>query len=140
MKKIILLCLIIAALGSTSCRKLALHGDFSGQWQILTIDYPDGTHVEPQGEYYYCFYRDVAQLTDLNNTRIVANMTYTDDEFVLQFPYEIVERLAPWGIICPDTVDPETKGYSATFTIDRLTSKRLVMTTDMGVTIACRKY
>lgn len=131
---------MIAALSTTSCRKLALHGDFSGQWQILTIDYPDGTHEEPQGEYYYCFYRDVAQLTNISGIRIVANLAYNDDAFVLQFPYERAGRLAPWGITCPDTVDPGMLGYSAGFTIDKLTSKRMVMTTDMGVTITCRKY
>ena len=57
------------ALFATSCRELAQNGDFSGQWQILSIEYPDGTTIDPEGTRYYCIYRDVAQLTAPGGTR-----------------------------------------------------------------------
>lgn len=130
-----------AAFSATSCRELAQNGEFSGQWQVLSIDYPDGTTVDPEGTRYYCIYRDVAQLTAPGNIRITGNLAYDEDNkrFSIQFPYEEVMDLAPWGITAPEGVDPYMLGYTADFTIQTLTSSSLVMTT-RGVVITCRKF
>lgn len=128
--------------GITSCRELAQNGDFSGQWQIQTIEYPDGTTVDPEGTRYYCFYRDVAQLTAPGGTRVTGNLAYDEDagKFAIEFPYEKASYLKSWGITFPDLTDPDTKGVTARFTINALTSERLVMTTEAGAVITCRKW
>lgn len=137
-KTLFIILVLLLAAASTSCRKLALNGDFSGQWQILKIEYADGTVVDPEGQYYYCFYRDVAQLTRtgaaLNYT---ANLAYHEDSFTLQFPYASSEPLGPWGL-ATDPISP--LGFSITLTINELTSSRLVMTTPSGTIITCRKF
>lgn len=130
------------ACGLSSCRELAQNGDFSGQWQIQTMEYPDGTTVDPEGNRYYCFYRDVAQLTAPGGTRITGNLAYNEDAgtFAIDFPYDPPTYLKLWGITFPDTTDPNEKGVTARFTINVLTSERLVMTTEAGVVITCRKW
>ncbi len=143
MKRVIYIALMMVALfSSNACRELAQNGDFSGQWQILSMDYPDGTSVDPEGKYYYCIYRDVAQLTATGGTRVVGNLVYDEDamRFSIQFPYESARGLARWGITFPDTVDPAAKGLTVNFTINHLTSEQLIMTTEMGVVITCRKW
>lgn len=142
-KIIMMLSLAVATiLPSTSCRELAQNGDFSGQWQVLSMDYPDGTTVDPEGTRYYCFYRDVAQLTSQGALRVTGNLVYDEAgrKFSIEFPYEYAVNLAPWGITLPEGVDPMTQGYVAHFTIQTLTESRLVMTTDQGVVITCRKF
>lgn len=146
MKKIISpillgLLIVCSILPVTSCQQLAQNGDFSGQWQFLSIDYPDGTSVNPQGERYLCVYRDVAQLTGPNGVRVTGNLAYDEDagKFSIEFPYECAANLAPWGITAADEVDPDSYGFVASFTIQTLSSSRLVMTTN-GVVITCRKF
>lgn len=142
-QKLSILTLLLTLLSLTSCfKELAQNGDFSGQWQVLSIDYPDGTSVDPQGEYYYCIYRDVAQLTNTQAERVTGNLVYDEDamRFSIQFPYESAAGLAPWGITFPDTIDPATKGLTVNFKINHLTSEQLIMTTEMGVVITCRKW
>ncbi len=132
---------IFAAISATSCRELAQNGDFSGQWQVLSFDYPDGTTVDPEGTRFYCIYRDVAQLTDNTGVRVTGNLIYDEDNnrFSIQFPEEELRDLAPWGITAPEGADPDMLGYTADYTIETLTSSRLVMTT-RGVVITCRKF
>lgn len=140
MKKIILqLVIMMMAIAMQSCRELAQDGDLSGQWQITSIDYADGTSTDPQGKYYYCFYRDVAQLTSIYTTRITANMIYDRDAatITLHFPYDEVATLSSWGITSPDAPTPDA---TVMLTINHLTSSRLIMTTPTGATISCRKY
>ena len=138
---------LVALMAAPSCRELAQDGDLAGQWQILTVEHPDGSVTNPEVHYYYCFYRDVAQLTNTNTTRITASMVYDEDQrfMSLTFPYEPIAYLAPWGIsqtgsaFAPDaTPDPESK--TVTFKISYLSSKKLVMTAPGGNVITCRKY
>lgn len=133
---------LVAIFSFGACRELAQNGDFSGQWQVLSMDYPDGTSVDPEGERYYCFYRDVAHLTSPEGTRVTGNLVYDEDamKFSIQFPYQTVRGLERWGITFPDGVDPNSKGETAHFTINLLTSEDLIMTTQMGVVITCRKW
>lgn len=127
----------------SSCfQELALNGDFSGQWQVLSMDYPDGTRVDPEGTRYYCIYRDVAQLTNPEGVMVTGSLVYDEDamQFSIQFPYESASGLARWGITFPDTVDPNAKGMTVHFSINHLSSEKLIMTTEMGVVITCRKW
>lgn len=147
MKKIfasisILFVAFVAMVATNGCRELAQNGDFSGQWQVLSIDYPDGTTVDPEGTRYYCIYRDVVQLTSQGSERKSGNLVYDEDarKCSMEFPYEEAQYLAPWGITFPADVAPTTKGCTIHFTIQTLTESRLVMTSEMGVVITCRKW
>lgn len=130
----------IATMGSTSCRELALNGDLDAQWQVMTLDYPDGTQSAP-GQYYYCFYRHTANLTTPGLYPITANLTYDGDDLTLEFPYvSSPTQLAPWGITVPDDATKPQGGWIIHYTVNHLSSKKLVMTTDLGITITCRKF
>lgn len=139
---LLLTAVVIATMTATSCRELAQNGDFSGQWQVLSIDYADGTTVDPAGTRYYCIYRDVAQLTGSGSKRITGNLAYDEDagKFSIEFPLEKPGQLSSWGITFGPDVDPDQKGCTANFTINSLSSSRLIMTTETGNVITCRKY
>lgn len=133
--------IVLTALGTTSCRELALNDDLDAQWQIMSIDYPDGTQIGAV-PYYYCFYRHTANLTTPDKYPITANLTYEGNDLTLEFPYvDYPSQLAPWGITMPDDMtEPVEEGYTIHYTVNHLSSKKLVMTTDLGVTITCRKF
>lgn len=142
MKNIIrALTLIILTLTTMSaCRELPLNGDLDAQWQITSITYPDGKVVDPEGKYYYCFYRHTGQLTGLDGLKITANIVYEGSSLSMEFPRENPWHLAPWGITCPADTPTDQIGYTAHFTVDHLSSKTLVLTTSVGVIISCRRY
>ncbi len=140
MKKLIQIIAAVALLVSAgSCRELPLIGDLAGQWQIQRIEYPDGKVVDaPQR--YYRFYRHTAQLAPGVSVITTANMTYENPSITLQFPTTQPRRLEPWGIVVPDNTPEGTIEWIQKYHIDELTSERLVMTTEQGVVITCRKY
>lgn len=133
---------LLCAGASTSCRELSQIGDLAGQWQVLSIDYPDGTTVDPQGAVFYNFYRDVAQLRDNDGGRSTASMAYDEQasKMTLHFPYSSPYALAQWGITCPDPELEAVKDFTISFDIKTLTSDRLVITSQYGVTISMRKF
>lgn len=150
MKRILTyLTIAILAVSFSSCRKLAEHGSFSGQWQVLSIDYPDGTVVDsPSHDLYYRFYRDVATVFN-RKTHFGATGNILDyrekESFTLQFPYKAkLSQFATLGMTDPDaTIDPENdevEGYTVSFTIRKQDSQTLIMTTQYGVTLTCRKF
>ncbi len=132
----------VAVISASSCRELAQNGDFSGQWQVLTIEYPDGTTENVQGERYYRIYRDVLQLSAPGGTLVTANLFYDEDAgtFSAQFPYDTPAYVAPWGIGCPEGVDPSVNGFTARFTINKLSASQLIFTGETGIVVTCRKF
>lgn len=57
--KIIALTFIaVTSLLTTGCNDRPTNGKLDHQWQIMTIEYPDGTVQQPE-KLYYCFYREV---------------------------------------------------------------------------------
>lgn len=134
-----LMLIVASSISFSGCRELAQNGDLSGQWQITAIDLKDGTSVDPEGNYYYCFYRNVCQLTNTNTTRITANMVYDEKAatITLEFPRDNLSTLSGWGLSEAD-IDPETS--TIRISVNSLSSSRLVMTTPAGTTISCRKY
>ncbi|MDE5843604.1 MAG: lipocalin-like domain-containing protein [Muribaculaceae bacterium] len=91
-----------------SCSKGNDMGEIRGQWQLLTIQYPDGTTVQPDGtRRYISFDLHVIQLTatddsDSNFYRCVGNVTGDVPDMTFNFPYVNTENdyrnLANWGI------------------------------------------
>lgn len=141
MKKIytiLLVAIIAVALGS--CRKLALHGDFSGMWQVLTIEYPDGTLVESNHDYYYCFNRNVVMLREYGNKYVIGNMVYHETDFSLQFFRVSTRYLSNWGMTMPDAAPQVLDEFVVHFTVDERNSKHMVITSDEGITVTLRKY
>lgn len=140
MKKIArILSLVILLAVAGSCRELPLIGDLAGQWQVTKIVYPDGRVVEsPQR--YYCFYRHTAQLHPGRGAATTANMTYDNPSLTLQFPTTQPRNLEAWGIVVPENTPTGTIEWIQKYHIDHLSSERLVMTTEQGVEITCRKF
>lgn len=132
----------VAVIVASSCRELAQNGDFSGQWQVLTIEYPDGTTENVQGKRYYRVYRDVLQLAAPGGTVVTANLVYDEAAavFSAQFPYTTPADVASWGIGCPDGTDPSAKGFTARFSINKLSASQLVFTGETGIVVTCRKF
>ena len=137
MKKLaLILANILILVGLGSCQDTPLIGDLAGQWQITKIEYPDGTVVER----YYCFYRHTAQLTGGEvHTEHTANMTYDKPDITLEFPRAGGWQLTQWGIIATDTPGESTT-WVQKYHIDTLNGSKLVMTTEQGVVIYCRKF
>lgn len=133
--------LTLAAILFSSCRETALHGDFSGQWKVESIDWPDGSSVNPEGTRFYNFYRHVAQLSGPPQKRVTGNLAYDGDarRFSIGFPEINAEEVYPWGIDVPDDV-PDGSAYSAEFSILRLDSEHLVFKATDGTVISCRKW
>lgn len=134
-----LMLIVASSISFSGCRELAQNGDLSGQWQITAIDLKDGTSVDPEGNYYYCFYRNVCQLTNTNTTRITANMVYDEKAatITLEFPRDNPSTLSGWGL---SEADLDTETSTIRIAVNSLSSSRLIMTTPAGTTISCRKY
>lgn len=130
---------MILLIAGGSCRELPLIGDLAGQWQIQQIVYPDGRTVE-NPQHYYNFYRHTAQLSPGRGVDHTANMAYDNPDLTLQFPTTQPRGLGAWGIVVPDDTPEGTIEWVQKYHIDVLTSERLVMTTEQGVQITCRKY
>lgn len=128
---------------ASSCRKSEINGDLDGQWQYVSVDYPDGISTEPKG-FYLCISLHLAQLTDshgISNRMIhTANMTYSGDRMLLEFPRASYNDIEPWGFVAPDGSDMDAVGVTVGFRISHLSSERLVLISDEGVTITMRKY
>lgn len=138
--KIIALTLIAATgLLAAGCRDCPTNGKLDNQWQIMKIEYPDGTVQQPE-KLYYCFYRDIVQLT-----------TAWSSGHRQPHP----ERLHPhYGVSlqhCRQAYSLGTHPGSRrahqrhlypvyTVEIDHLSDRTLRMVTSQGVTISCRKF
>lgn len=123
----------------SGCRELPLIGDLAGQWQIVSIVYPDGNVVN-NPERYYAFYRHTAQLTAPGGNKHTANMTYDNPELALEFPKVSPIWLSEWGVSVPEGSDDATRGWVQRYHIDKLDNSHLVMTTAEGAVITLRKY
>ena len=89
---------------------------------------------------YYCFYRHTAQLRPGGGAAITANMTYDNPSLTLQFPSTQTRILDAWGIVVQENTPTGTIEWIQKYHIDHLSSERLVMTTEQGVEITCRKF
>ncbi len=125
-KLITFLCILISVM--PSCRKMAENGDLDGQWQILSIEYSDGTITSPKG-YYYCLFRSVVNLTSRANALQAGNLVYKDRELTLTMPYSTVEQLAPWGMNATQT----------TFDVKQLSKDKMTLQSDYAL-IEFRKF
>ncbi|WP_167761591.1 lipocalin-like domain-containing protein [Barnesiella sp. WM24] len=117
-KILILLMAAVFALTVSSCRKRSINGDLDGMWQVMSIEYADGTVVNPESTY-YCLFLHTFNLQRPGN-RIAGNMIYEGDELKLEAPYATASELNPWGM--NNTV--------TTFRILRLTSGNMTLESD----------
>ena len=134
-----LMAMLFVGLLATGCRDLPTNGKLDNQWQILTIEYPDGHTDNPEGTLYYCFYRDIVQLTH-GGVVATANLSQEGSTLTMQFPYSTASQLTPWGLTVADGEPTNVKGPVYTVKIDHLSDRTLQMTTSLGVSITCRRY
>lgn len=127
---------IALIVSACACRDLPKIGDLAGQWQVTRIEYTNGTTVENPLRY-YCFYREVANLTGAGS--LTAEIIYNNPELTLVFPDTPPEKLTSWGIPVADTETSAEGTTRVNFHIARLTSSALVLTLP-SVTITLRKY
>lgn len=130
MLKWLSLSLILALCVSAGCRKAPINGDLDGQWQVMTIDFADGTSSQPD-RVYYAIYLHTVQLHAVSGSGATGNMTYDRDASTLyfDFPYAAPGTLKRYGI----------SGSSVKFDILKLTSKILVLQSDEAM-ITFRKF
>ena len=137
--KIIVLTLIAATgLLAAGCRDCPTNGKLDNQWQIMTIEYPDGTVQQPQ-KLYYCFYRDIVQLTT-GGVVATANLSQKGSTLTMEFPYSTADELTRWGLTLAPGEPTNVAGPVYTVGIDHLSDRTLRMITSQGVTISCRKF
>lgn len=136
-----MLCFVFAALAIVvggGCRDFPTNNKLDNQWQITTIEYADGTEARPSG-LYYCFYRDVVQLTT-GGVRATGNLSQSGSILTMSFPYSTATELVPWGLtVGPDEpVDEKNPVYEVE--IEQLDGSSLVMLTSRSIRITCRKF
>jgi hypothetical protein len=117
-KIFILVVASLLAVGVTSCRKRSINGDLDGMWQVMSIEYNDGTVETPEATY-YCLFLHTFNL-QRKGARIAGNMIYDDDMLKLEAPYAKAEDLKPWGM--DNTV--------TTFRILHLTGSKMTLESD----------
>lgn len=117
----------------TSCRKAPINGKLDGMWQVMDIEYSDGTRASVDYQAYYCIELHVVQLRGLSGQ--TGNLHYADNKLTMDFPYVDTEAklksLKTYGI----EENPQV------FDIVTLTRSTLVMRSTTGsVTVTCRKF
>lgn len=122
----------------SGCRDCPTNGKLDNQWQIMKIEYQDGSVKEPSG-FYYCFYRDIVQLTT-GGVVATANLTEEGSTLTMEFPYNTAAQLTPWGLTVAEGEPTNVNGPVYVVNIDHLSDRTLHMTTSQGVRISCRKY
>ena len=137
--KIIALTFIaVTSLLTTGCNDRPTNGKLDHQWQIMTIEYPDGTVQQPE-KLYYCFYREVMQLTS-GGVVATAHLTQKGSTLTMEFPYSTADELTRWGLTLAPGAPTNVAGPVYTVEIDHLSDRTLRMVTSQGVTISCRKF
>ena len=137
--KIIALTFIaVKSLLTTGCNDRPTNGKLDHQWQIMTIEYPDGTVQQPE-KLYYCFYREVMQLTS-GGVVATAHLTQKGSTLTMEFPYSTADELTRWGLTLAPGEPTNVAGPVYTVEIDHLSDRTLRMVTSQGVTISCRKF
>jgi len=120
--------LLIILLGTCGCRKWPENGKLDGMWQIMSIDYSDGSSTGRK-KYYYNFQRSLCELEGIYSC--VGNMIYDENSHTIHisFPETELSRLLPYGI----SVNP------VAFNITELTNTTLVLSNEYS-TITFRKF
>lgn len=118
--------ILCIALVLSGCRKWPENGDLDGMWQIMEIEYFDGTKSGVQKNYYN-FERSICQTS--GKRYCTANMKYSGNTINLDFPDFVPGQLKEYGI----------GENPVTLHIERLTSKILVFRSDIA-TVRCRKF
>lgn len=121
MKKILTatVAIIILTITLGGCRKVPINGDLDGMWQVMSVEYADGTSHSYSG-LYYCVSLHVIQLR--GGGVFSGNMIYDKDARTLKadFPGIAPGQLRPWGV----------EGTQMDFDILELTGKRLTLKSD----------
>lgn len=95
-----------------------INGHLDGQWQLMTIDMPDGTQTTPNSVY-YCIAMHTMNLTSPYHGTETANMAYDKDSGTLNLEFPYAGNLSFWGL-------PEAP-CSVTFKIMELNKQHLMM-------------
>lgn len=127
-KIFLLLVAVLLAAGASSCRKGSINGDLDGQWQVMAIEYNDGSTVHPESTY-YCLFLHTFNLTRTGYGTVSGNMIYEGDRLSLEAPYAEPAQLTAWGINSKVT----------DFRIMKLTGSRMTLKSDYAL-IDLRKF
>lgn len=114
----------------SGCRKAYINGELDGQWQVMSIEYQDGTCETPDRTYYRINLHTM-QLFSVSHGKETANMTYNREEgsIYCDFPRSDLKALSRYGI----------SSNPVNFKILEMTSKKLILQTE-GTVISCRKF
>lgn len=119
----------VMLLVAASCRKAPINGDLDAQWQVMSVNYADGTTTDPDGSLYICISLHTLQLR--GKGLYTANMAYDSEAGVitLDFPLAKDADLRPWGF-------SSTRTSAQIIKLDR---KQLILLTDCAE-IICRRF
>lgn len=136
----LMLCICTSLL--TSCRVAPSNGDLDAQWQLMSIDYTDGTQTVPATRTYYSFYRHTANVTLVGGQSATANLTYIEGQsLTLEFPLNTPESLLAWSLPVPADADAGQTGVTISFTVNHISSSKLILTADSdGAVYTFRKF
>lgn len=127
MKQILLFVLLM--LGISSCDKAPINGKLDGRWQLMTIEYSDGT-IEECNRIYYSIQLHLVEISNKgeNGATHIGRFSYKDDEVTMsEFRHrgdeEILttsKELKPFGLNQPVNY----------LKVETATSQRLILKSD----------
>lgn len=146
-KLLILIAVALSGLLNTACDKVPMNGDLDGMWQLMDIEYTDGTHQTPDKQRYMCIQLHLIQLTVYSNVHqgIYSHFTHNGDELRLYDFYDLrhwkntettnevledASQLEPWGI----------SGLDVTYHIVKLNGSALILKDPSGTLLTFRKF
>lgn len=146
-KLLVLIALILSGQLYTACDKMPMNGDLDGMWQLMNIEYADGSNQTPDKQRYMCIQLHLVQLTVYSNAHqgIYAHFTHEGNNLRLYDYYDLTHwvntqttnevledasQLLPWGI----------SGLDVTYHIEKLNGNALILKDPAGTTLTFRKF
>lgn len=138
---IVLASLLLAMM--QSCRVAPQNGSFDAQWRLDKIVAADGSETPTPQYVYFCFWRHTCNINNTAGGSAAGNIVYVEDESVtIDLPHlTSTDQLAQLCLPTDAPAGAGGKGYTIKFNIDKLTSKKLVMTAEIdGATYYFTKF
>lgn len=146
-KLLILIAVALSGLLNTACDKVPMNGDLDGMWQLMDIEYTDGTHQTPDKQRYMCIQLHLIQLTTYGDPHrgIYAHFTHKGDDMRIYDFYDLQQwvntqttnkvledesLLYPWGL----------SGLDVTYSVLKLNGSALILKGPSGTVLTFRKF
>jgi hypothetical protein len=114
MKKIVWLMGILLTM--EACEKIPINGKLDGRWQLMNIEYPNGTSESPERTY-YSVQLHMINLYKVGGANLYGTFAHEDDSLHIVMRQTVKEAVKSFGI--NDTI--------VSLGVETLTSNRMIL-------------